>query len=84
MFRKFTLAAVAAGALALGSLAPVASAQAAPAGLTSPAVESNVIDVRCWRNRYGHLRCDNRRKWHRAHKQKHCWWSHGVRRCTWR
>jgi hypothetical protein len=85
MLKKFALAAATAGALSLGSLLSVTPSQAAGVAIgTSPAIQSNVIDARCWRNRHGRLRCDNRRRWHRAHKHKHCWWRHGTRHCVWR
>jgi hypothetical protein len=80
--RKFVFAAAAAGVLALGALAPTAS-QAAAIGITAPSIESNVIQARCWRNRHGRLRCNNRRV-HRHHRTRHCWHRHGVRHCVWR
>lgn len=78
MLKKLTLAAAAAGALTIGSLAfatPGMAAAGAFAG--TPAVESNIIQARCWRGRHGRLHC-------RHHRHKHCWWRHGVRHCTWR
>lgn len=78
MLKKLTLAAATAGVLTFGALAFATPGQAA-AGIYggSPAVESNVIQARCWRGWNGRLRCDHRR-------HKHCWWRHGVRHCTWR
>lgn len=76
--RKFALAAAAAGALALGALAPVPS-QAAAIGFTAPSIGSNVIDVRCWRGRHGRRHCT-----HRHHRHRHCWRRHGHRHCVWR
>jgi hypothetical protein len=75
--KKLVLAAAAAGALSLGALS-FATPGFAAAGAYSgaPAIGSNVIDVRCWRNRHGRVVCDNRR-------HKRCWWHHGRRVCRW-
>ena len=75
--KKLVLAAAAAGALSLGALSfatPGFAAAGAYPG--APAIGSNVIDVRCWRNSRGHVVCD-----HRRHKR--CWWHHGRRVCRW-
>jgi hypothetical protein len=80
MLKKLTLAAAAAGALTLGSLT-FATPSYAAAGIYggAPAVESNVIQARCWRNWRGRVVCNGRH-----HRHKHCWWRRGVRHCTWR
>ncbi len=81
MLKKLTLAAAAAGAVTLSSLAFAAPTYAA-AGIYggAPAVESNVIQVRrCWRGWNGRWHCRHRH-WH----HKRCWWRHGVKHCTWR
>lgn len=76
--KKLILAAAAAGTLSLGALSfatPGFSAAGAYSG--APAVGSNVIDVRCWRNSRGRLVCNNRHV-------KRCWWRNGHRVCRWR
>jgi uncharacterized low-complexity protein len=74
--KKLVLATAAVGALALGSLSFAAPGEAATAVyLGKPAVQSNVVDARCWRGRYG--------RWHCGPHYRHCWWRHGHRICRW-
>lgn len=84
MLKKFALAAATASVLVLGTFTSAGSSQAAAIGLSTPAVQSNVIDAACWRGRHGRLHCNGRR-WHRHHhRDRHCWWRHGTRHCVWR
>lgn len=79
MLKQFTLAAAAAGAIALGTLSFSAPSEATAGIYTgTPAVESNVIDARCWRGRWGRWHCG-----HRHWRHRHCWWRHGYRHCRW-
>jgi hypothetical protein len=76
--KTFILAAAAAGAIALGTLSFSTPSQAAAGtNIDKSAVPSNVVDARCWRDRWGRLRCGPR--WH----GRRCFWHRGHRVCRW-
>jgi hypothetical protein len=69
MLRKFALAVVAAGALALAALTPAPS-EAAGIFLSrdlGSTVENPVEQVRCWHRRYGS-------RWRCHHRWNSVWW----------
>ncbi len=71
--RNLMLALAAAGAIGLAATATPAQAGFFT-GLKTPAVESNVVDVRCHHRRWSsRWRC-HRGGWHRRWQSRRYWW----------